>query len=40
VFIETHPEPASALSDGPNMIALRDMRGLLEKLCAIREALR
>ncbi|MCX7825219.1 MAG: 3-deoxy-8-phosphooctulonate synthase [Verrucomicrobiae bacterium] len=40
VFIETHPTPASALSDGPNMIPLRDMRGLLEQLCAIREALR
>ena len=40
VFIETHPDPASALSDGPNMIPLRDMRGVLEQLCAIREALR
>ncbi|MBM3887743.1 MAG: 3-deoxy-8-phosphooctulonate synthase [Verrucomicrobia bacterium] len=40
VFIETHPTPATALSDGPNMIPLRDMRGLLETLCAIREALR
>ena len=40
VFIETHPDPASALSDGPNMIPLRTMRGLLETLCGIREALR
>jgi 2-dehydro-3-deoxyphosphooctonate aldolase (KDO 8-P synthase) len=39
VFIETHPNPAEALSDGPNMIALREMRGVLEDLCAIREAL-
>jgi 2-dehydro-3-deoxyphosphooctonate aldolase (KDO 8-P synthase) len=39
VFIETHPDPASALSDGPNMIPLRDLRGVLESLCAIREAL-
>lgn len=34
VFIETHPDPAKALSDGPNMIPLRDMpevlRGLLK----------
>jgi 2-dehydro-3-deoxyphosphooctonate aldolase (KDO 8-P synthase) len=39
VFIETHPDPASALSDGPNMIPLREMRGVLESLCAIRKAL-
>ncbi|MBI5393801.1 MAG: 3-deoxy-8-phosphooctulonate synthase [Verrucomicrobia bacterium] len=40
VFIETHPDPSSALSDGPNMIPLRAMRGVLEQLCAIRKALR
>ena len=40
VFVETHPDPSSALSDGPNMIRLRDMRGILENLCAIQEALR
>ncbi|MFA6562806.1 MAG: 3-deoxy-8-phosphooctulonate synthase [Verrucomicrobiia bacterium] len=39
VFMETHPDPSSALSDGPNMISLRAMRGVLESLCAIREAL-
>ena len=39
VFVETHPDPASALSDGPNMISLRAMRGVLESLSAIREAL-
>jgi 2-dehydro-3-deoxyphosphooctonate aldolase (KDO 8-P synthase) len=39
VFIETHPDPSSALSDGPNMIPLREMRGVLESLCAIRKAL-
>ncbi|MCX6907158.1 MAG: 3-deoxy-8-phosphooctulonate synthase [Verrucomicrobia bacterium] len=39
VFVETHPDPSSALSDGPNMIPLRVMRGVLESLCAIREAL-
>ena len=32
VFIETHENPDKALSDGPNTIALRDMRGLLETL--------
>ena len=40
VFFETHPDPAAALSDGPNMIPLRDMRGVLETLCAIQKSLR
>jgi 2-dehydro-3-deoxyphosphooctonate aldolase (KDO 8-P synthase) len=34
-FIETHPEPASALSDGPNMIPLDDLAGVLESLLAV-----
>jgi 2-dehydro-3-deoxyphosphooctonate aldolase (KDO 8-P synthase) len=29
VFFETHPDPDRALSDGPNMIPLREMEGLL-----------
>jgi 2-dehydro-3-deoxyphosphooctonate aldolase (KDO 8-P synthase) len=29
LFIETHPDPAHALSDGPNMIPLRHMAVLL-----------
>src|SRR5512143_2936691 len=32
VFMETHPEPAKALSDGPNAWPLAQMRGLLETL--------
>jgi 2-dehydro-3-deoxyphosphooctonate aldolase (KDO 8-P synthase) len=32
VFIETHPDPDRAPSDGPNMIALRDMPALIEQL--------
>jgi 2-dehydro-3-deoxyphosphooctonate aldolase (KDO 8-P synthase) len=28
-FIETHPNPEKALSDGPNMIPLKDMEGFL-----------
>ena len=32
VFMETHPEPEKALSDGPNSWPLRDMRVLLETL--------
>jgi 2-dehydro-3-deoxyphosphooctonate aldolase (KDO 8-P synthase) len=32
VFIETHPDPDRAPSDGPNMIALRDMPALIARL--------
>ncbi|HEV2626780.1 MAG TPA: 3-deoxy-8-phosphooctulonate synthase [Xanthobacteraceae bacterium] len=32
VFIETHQDPDSAPSDGPNMIALKDLASLLERL--------
>jgi 2-dehydro-3-deoxyphosphooctonate aldolase (KDO 8-P synthase) len=35
MFIETHPNPAEALSDGPNMIPLQDMDALWQKLRAI-----
>lgn len=31
-FIETHPEPEKALSDGPNLIPLHKMPGFLEML--------
>jgi 2-dehydro-3-deoxyphosphooctonate aldolase (KDO 8-P synthase) len=34
VFIETHEDPDNAPSDGPNMVHLRDMPALLEKLLA------
>jgi len=34
VFIETHQDPDSAPSDGPNMIPLDQMRGVLETLMA------
>jgi 2-dehydro-3-deoxyphosphooctonate aldolase (KDO 8-P synthase) len=37
-FIETHPDPDKALSDGPNMIPLRDMPKLLSALLAIKKA--
>jgi len=32
VFMETHPRPAEALSDGPNAVPLGHMAGLLETL--------
>jgi 2-dehydro-3-deoxyphosphooctonate aldolase (KDO 8-P synthase) len=40
VFMETHPEPDKALSDGPNTIPLADLPALLEGLIRIRDALR
>lgn len=35
IFMETHPNPSQALSDGPNSLALSDMKPLLEALMAI-----
>ncbi len=35
VFMETHPDPANAMSDGPNAVPLKHMRRLLETLVAI-----
>jgi 2-dehydro-3-deoxyphosphooctonate aldolase (KDO 8-P synthase) len=32
VFIETHPDPDHAPSDGPNMVALRDFEPLMAEL--------
>jgi 2-dehydro-3-deoxyphosphooctonate aldolase (KDO 8-P synthase) len=34
VFIETHPDPDRAPSDGPNMIPLREMEALITRLAA------
>lgn len=39
VFLEVHPEPDKALSDGPNALYLRDLERLLVQLIAIRKAL-
>ena len=35
LFMETHPNPAEAFSDGPNAVPLKHMRALLEQLVAI-----
>ncbi len=35
LFMETHPNPAQALSDGPNAVPLRQMKALLETLVAL-----
>src|ERR1700730_7344831 len=40
IFIETHYDPAQALSDGPNQIPIQDLRGLLYKLKRIHERVR
>jgi len=39
VFLETHPEPDQALSDGPNMVPLDDIEGLLRRLATLRQTL-
>ena len=39
LFLETHPEPARAPSDGTNMLPLGRLRPLLEEVLAIRRAL-
>ena len=36
IFIETHPEPSKALSDGANMLRLDLLPQLLEHLTALR----
>lgn len=40
IFLETHENPAKALSDGPNQIPLRKLPRLLAQLRAIRDAIR
>jgi 2-dehydro-3-deoxyphosphooctonate aldolase (KDO 8-P synthase) len=40
VFMETHPHPAQAWSDGPNAVPLKHMRALLESLVAIDKAVK
>jgi 2-dehydro-3-deoxyphosphooctonate aldolase (KDO 8-P synthase) len=35
VFMETHPDPAKALRDGPNAVPLKHMKALLETLLAL-----
>ena len=35
LFMETHPDPKNAMSDGPNAVPLKHMRALLEQLVAL-----
>lgn len=38
LFLETHPRPDESPSDGPNMVPLDQMEGLLQRLLAVRHA--
>ncbi|HXF93489.1 MAG TPA: 3-deoxy-8-phosphooctulonate synthase [Nitrospiraceae bacterium] len=38
-FMEVHPDPDSALSDGPNMVPLSELKALLERILRICDAL-
>jgi len=40
IFMETHPNPAEALSDGPNAVPLKHMRALLEQLTELDRAVK
>ena len=40
VFMETHPDPDNALSDGPNMVPLAKVEDLLRDAIRIRESLK
>ncbi|HVU35833.1 MAG TPA: 3-deoxy-8-phosphooctulonate synthase [Opitutaceae bacterium] len=40
LFIETHPDPANAISDGPNMVPLAELPALIDSCLAVRKAVR
>jgi len=40
LFIETHPDPDKAPSDGPNMVPLKDLEALLKQLKALDEVVK
>ena len=40
LFLETHPDPDNALSDGPNMVPLAEMEGLLRECLALHRTVR
>ena len=39
IFIETHPDPSAAKSDGANMLKLSEMDNLIYKLVALRKTI-
>ena len=38
IFLETHPDPDNAPSDGPNMLPLSDLEHLIDRLVSVWEA--
>ena len=40
LFLEVHPRPDQALSDGPNSLPLASVRGVLEKVRDIHDLVR
>jgi 2-dehydro-3-deoxyphosphooctonate aldolase (KDO 8-P synthase) len=38
LFLETHPDPDKSPSDGPNMVPLDDLRGVLQRVLLVHEA--
>jgi 2-dehydro-3-deoxyphosphooctonate aldolase (KDO 8-P synthase) len=38
LFLETHPHPAEALSDGANMLPINDMEYLIQRLLPLHQA--
>ncbi len=40
IFLETHPDPSNALSDGANMLPLDKLEALLQKLLRLHETIR
>ena len=40
LFFETHPNPAEAISDGPNMVPLAEFAGLIDRCLAVWRAVR
>ena len=39
LFLEVHPDPENALSDGPNMVPLHRLEALLRQLLSIHRAM-
>ena len=40
LFLETHPDPEKAPSDGPNMIPLKELPDLVDECLAVWRAVR
>jgi 2-dehydro-3-deoxyphosphooctonate aldolase (KDO 8-P synthase) len=40
LFLEVHEDPTLAMSDGPNMLALKDLENFLKKIKRIESALK